>query len=208
MKTTTKNPMVRLALVLAAAGVWLASSSAHAQEMSTEDLVRGLSEGGYVIVMRHATSPMEPPPPQRQAPANVDGERQLDQEGQQQMTAMGFAFRELGLPVGQTLTSPAYRAAESAEYFGFGEQMEVAELAPPGEGGDPAYLAQKVAEAPMDGQNRVIVTHRANIVGAFGDAHDVDAVDDGESLIFMPGDGTAELVGRMTIRDWAVAAVN
>lgn len=207
MRTTTNHP--RLCILAAAAAAWLTSMSAGAQEMSTEDLVNGLRGGGYVIVMRHATSPMEPPPPRQQAPANVDGERQLNEEGRAQMTAMGYAFRELALPVGRTLTSPAYRAVESAEYFGFGEQMKVAELAPPGDGGDPAYLATIVTEAPAEGENLVVVTHRANIVGAFGDEHGISVIEDGESLVFHPdGEGGTALAGRMTIRDWAVAAVN
>lgn len=210
MKRTTQDPRTRLSFALAtAAAAWLASSSIQAQNSSGEELAAQLSRGGHVVVTRHATSPMEPPPPQRRAPANVDGERQLDEDGQAQMTAMGYAFRELNLPVGQTLTSPAYRAVESAEYFGFGEIVEVDELAPPADGGDPAWLASNVAQAPAEGRNRVVVTHRANIVEAFGDEHGIETLEDGESLIFRPaGGGTAELVGRMTIRDWAVTAVN
>lgn len=203
MTRTTKNSSLRLAYVLAATA--LASSWAHAQQLSGDELVSELSGGGYVLVMRHATSPMEPPSPRQTAPGNVDGERQLNQDGRSQMTAMGYAFRELGLPVGQVLSSPAYRAIESAEYFGFGELMEDDGLAPDA---DPGDLASKVAEAPAEGENRLIVTHRGNIVGAFGDAHGIETIEDGESLVFRPGDDGAELVGRMTIKDWAVAAVN
>lgn len=209
MRTTTKNSARRAICLLAAVAAGIAASTTVAQEMTTEQLIDGLRSGGYVIVMRHATSPMAPPPPRQQAPANVDGERQLNEDGRAQMTAMGYAFRELELPVGQTLTSPAYRAVESAEYFGFGEIMEVEALAPPAEGGDASWLTSNVTEAPADGMNRVVVTHRANIVEAFGESHDISVVEDGESLVFHPtGDGGTELAGRMTIKAWATAAVN
>lgn len=210
MRTITKNSGMRLPLASAAAAAfWLASWPAHAQEMSTEQIIDGLSSGGYVIVMRHASATDAPPPPSEQAPGNIDGERQLDEDGRAQMTALGYAFRELGLPVGQTLTSPAYRAVESAEYFGFGEVSEVEALAPPDSGGDPAFLVENVTEPPAEGENRVVITQRANIVDAFGDEHGISIVEDGESLIFEPdGEGGAELVGRMTIKQWAVAAVN
>lgn len=217
MRTSLKNSGPRLPHVLAAAAaVWLAASPAHsqespadAQEMSTQQIVDGLRSGGYVIVMRHATAAESPPSPREQAPGNVDGERQLNEDGRAQMTAFGYAFRELSLPVAQTLTSPVFRAVESAEYFGIGEASEVEALAPPDSGGDAAFLASNVTEAPAEGQNRVVITQRANIVEAFGEQYGISVVEDGESLIFMPtGDDGAELVGRMTIKQWATAAVN
>lgn len=217
MRRSLKNSGLRLSHVLAAAAaVWLASSPAHSQEspadsqeMSTQQVIDGLRGGGHVIVMRHATAAEAPPSPRQQAPGNVDGERQLNEDGRAQMTALGYAFRELDLPVGQTLTSPVFRAVESAEYFGFGEVSEVEALAPPDSGGDAAFLASNVTQAPAEGRNRVVITQRANIVEAFGDEHGISVVEDGESLIFMPtDDGGAELVGRMTIKQWATAAVN
>ncbi len=55
----------------------------------------------------------------------------------------------------------------------------------------------------------MLVTHRPNIVAAFGEAHAISVVEQGESLVFRPtGDGDAELVGRVTVKQWAVAAVN
>lgn len=208
MKRIFNNPSLRLPyLVAAAAACWLASVSAQAQSMSPDELVTALRNGGFVLVMRHAHSPDAPPGPREQAPGNVKGERQLDEDGRAQMTAMGYAFRKLGLPVGQTLSSPVYRAVESAEYFGFGDLMKVDDLAPLDEGGNAAYLSAKINEMPAEGQNRVIVTQRENIVAALGKKYGIDVVADGESLVFHPdGKGGADFAGRMTIKDWAVEA--
>ena len=41
----------------------LALPSARAQTLSGPDLVQALRQGGYVIVMRHASSPPAPPSP-------------------------------------------------------------------------------------------------------------------------------------------------
>jgi hypothetical protein len=60
-----------------------------AQPLSGEALVNALRSGGYVIVMRHASSPREAPDKQTENPDNVKVERQLDESGRASATAMG-----------------------------------------------------------------------------------------------------------------------
>jgi len=75
---------------------------------------------GYIIVMRHASSPREVPDKQTANPDNLTPERQLDAEGRASATAMGKALRELKIPIGEVLSSPTYRALETIRYAQFG----------------------------------------------------------------------------------------
>ena len=86
---------------------------APAQPLSGDALVNALRRGGYVLVVRHASSPREAPAKQSANPDNVSVERQLDDNGRATAIAMGKALRELDIPIGEVFTSPAYRALET-----------------------------------------------------------------------------------------------
>jgi hypothetical protein len=203
MPTTHLRNWIRAPILILGAAVWFGSPAAWAQRLSGADLVHALQEGGYVLVVSNARSPEEVPPERERAPANSDGEREIDEHGQGEMSVMGYAFRELNVPVGQTLTSPAYRSRQSANYLGFGEQMSVDALA---ESADGPWLARRVTEAPPPGENTVIVTHGSLIRKALaGDARDLGTA---ETLIYRPREGNAELVARLAVEDWAKLAVN
>jgi hypothetical protein len=59
----------------------LAASQASAQTLSGAALVNALKQGGYVIVMRHASSPAVPPDKEHANADNTKLERQLDAAG-------------------------------------------------------------------------------------------------------------------------------
>lgn len=66
---------------------------AAGQTLSGEALIKALRQGGYVIVMRHASSPQAAPDRKSANPDNVNLERQLDEAGRASATAMGKAAR-------------------------------------------------------------------------------------------------------------------
>jgi phosphohistidine phosphatase SixA len=188
---------------LAAAAVCFAACG---QELGGESLVAALRDGGYVIVMRHASSPRETPPADP-ASGNVDGERQLDRRGLESAAAMGDALKRLRIPIEEVLSSPTFRALQTARQLDLGEAMPAAELGDGGEsmradteGRRSAWLREKSAEPPAARTNRLIITHVPNLVGAFGDA--ADGMADGESLIVEPEGGEARIVARVKIADW------
>ena len=113
-----------LALGSIAAVMLTATGDAHAQTLSGEALVNALRKGGHVIVMRHAASPNQAPDKAAANADNVNLERQLDDEGRETAAAMGKAFRDLKIPVGEVLSSPTYRALETVKYAEFGEPEE------------------------------------------------------------------------------------
>jgi phosphohistidine phosphatase SixA len=200
-----------LSAALLLASVALASAGlggAAADTPSGSALVKAMQGGGYVLVMRHASSPQERPEPPAAEPDNPRAERQLDPAGKAAAAAMGAAIKQLRIPIGEVLTSTAYRAIETARLAGLGASSPNVLLADGGKSmQDTAddrrstWLRDEAAKPPPAGANRVLVTHLPNIAGAFGDA--ASGIADGEALVFHPdGKGGTSLAGRIKIDDW------
>ncbi|MDB5458464.1 MAG: uncharacterized protein JWO72_205 [Caulobacteraceae bacterium] len=195
------------------AGTWtlLAASvlaaSAHAQTLSGAVLIDALRGGGYVLLMRHASSPFAPPAPAAAEPGNTKPERQLDEAGKTSARAMGEAWRKLGIPVGQVLSSPTFRALQTARLESLPTPTTFPELGDGGQsmqavnGSEGVWLRAKVAEPPKGKTDTVIITHVPNIRAAY--AADSAGLADGEAMIFHPdGHGGAQLEGRVKIETW------
>jgi phosphohistidine phosphatase SixA len=184
----------------------LTTGVAHAQELSGETLLMALRQGGYVIVMRHASSPREVPDKQNANADNVKPERQLDETGRATAAAMGRALRELKIPVGDVFTSPTYRALETIRLAQWANPKPTPELGDNGQsmaGGTEAQAAwlQKIVTHFPAGTNTLVVTHFPNLTRAF--PQQAVGVEDGEALIFASdGNGGAKLVARVKIEDW------
>ncbi|HEU4634627.1 MAG TPA: histidine phosphatase family protein [Edaphobacter sp.] len=193
---------VALPAIVLAFGV----TAGGAQSLSGAKLVGALQHGGYVIVMRHAHSPIQPPDKSAAESGNTKGERQLDDRGKADAKEMGDALRRLKIPIGEVLSSPTYRAQETARYAKLPEPRAVPEL---GENGasmqgvtteQAEWLRRRVKEFPK-GTNTLLVTHSPNLKAAF--PQEASDLADGEALIFGPdGRGGAALIGRVKIEDW------
>lgn len=179
----------------------------RAETLSGEALVKALRQGGYVIVMRHASSPRQPPEKAAANPDNQKAERQLDQEGRSTATALGQAWHRLQVPIGDVLSSPTYRALETARYAQLGNVQAYPELGDNGQsmqGGTPAqaaWLKRQVLQFPQ-GTNTVILTHLPNLTDAFPQW--AAGMADGEAMILGPdGKGGAVMVARVKITEWS-----
>jgi hypothetical protein len=199
-------------LTFAAMFAGLASAAvAQEQTLSGEALVAALRRGGYVLLIRHASSPPAPPSATAAEPDNLRLERQLDDKGQSEARAMGASIKALGIRVGDVWSSPTYRALETVKLAALPNPRTAAEL---GDGGasmqataasQAAWLQRKVGEAPRLGTDTVIVTQLPNIQGALGQV--APPISDGEALVFRPESGrTGEMVGRIKIEAWPVLA--
>ena len=182
--------------------------SALAQTLSGTALVQHLRQGGYVLLMRHASAPAARPDRQSAAPGNTALERQLDDKGRAAAEAMGKAIRVLHIPVGLVLSSPTYRALQTVRLAALGSPKVSTELGDNGQNmqqgavaGYAEWLRRMVATPPTRGTNTIIVTQMPNIVAAFpGDAA---GLGDGEALVFRPESaGKADLVARIPITQW------
>jgi phosphohistidine phosphatase SixA len=196
----------RLTFVLVALAIFVPPIAAFAQTLSGEALVNALRQGGYVIVMRHASSPRETPDKKIANADNVNLERQLDEVGRTTSIALGKALRDLKIPIAEVLTSPTYRALETVRLAQLPNPKPQTEL---GDGGQSmqtvadaqaAWLQKRVTQA-MTGSNVICVTHMPNISRAFPSA---SGVADGEALVFHPDSkGGTTLVGRIKIEEWS-----
>ena len=178
----------------------------RSQNLSGHELVAALRRGGFVIVMRHASSPRLPPDKQIAAGDNVNLERQLDAAGRGSAIAMGDALSRLKIPIGRVLTSSAYRARETARLAKLPNPVSIDELGDNGQSmqGVPpaqtAWLQKTVTQFPT-GSVTFLLTHMPNIAAAFPAL--ATGVADGEGLVFGPdGKGGATLVARIKIEDW------
>jgi phosphohistidine phosphatase SixA len=193
-------------LALCIASLLLLTGTAHAQTLSGEAAVKALRQGGYVIVMRHASSPREVPDKQTANPDNTKPERQLDEVGRSTSAAMGKALRNLKIPIGEVFTSPTYRAQETLRLAQVANPKPTPELGDNGQsmsGGTEAQAAwlQKAVTRFPSGTNTLVVTHLPNMTRAF--PQQAAGVEDGEALIFGPdGKGGAKVVARVRIEDW------
>jgi phosphohistidine phosphatase SixA len=173
--------------------------------------VTALRHGGYVLVMRHTSSPEARPDKTTADPENTNLERQLDEKGRETARAMGEAMRKLGIPIGEVLSSPTYRALETLRLASLGRAQTFPEL---GDGGQsmqrireaPAeWLRKRASEPPRAGVDTLMVTHMPNIVAAFGQA--ATGAADGETFVFRPdGNGGSKLVARVKVEEWPALA--
>jgi phosphohistidine phosphatase SixA len=198
-----------LRIAVALVGIGVAAAAAYAQSLAGAPLVEALRHGGYVLVMRHASSPAARPPAALADPDNVHGERQLDELGRHAAESMGQALGTLHIEFGMVLSSPTFRAVQTARLAAGADPAPVEQLneALPGSGRSRAeelrseWLRHQVAVSPASGTNTLIVTHLPNILSAFG--AQASGVSEGETLVFHPdGNGAVRLVARVRIGEW------
>ena len=162
-----------------------------------------------MIVFRHGATTSDQANTDSMSRKNVFGERQLNDQGRAQAKSIGEAMRKLKIPVGLVLTSTTQRAVDTGTLFGFGEVTATPDLTesgpalPPDENNRRAQALRKlVAGRPPADNNLVIVSHKPNIIDAFGKAW-ID-VREGEASVFEPdGSGGYKLVVRIQASEWS-----
>jgi phosphohistidine phosphatase SixA len=173
------------------------------------DVLQMLRGGGYVIVFRHgATHPDQADTD----PLNLDNvakQRQLNDKGRADAKAVGEVFKAAGVPIGKSYSSRFYRAVETARLIGGTEPQatldisEGGQVVSPNENSRRAQAFRTMAGTlPDAGTNTLVVTHKPNILDAFG--KDWFEIKEGEASVFKPeGGGKYVAVGRVQIGQWA-----
>ena len=176
---------------------------ALAQAPSAPAWMAVLREGGQVIVLRHGATHVDQVDAKPFDPSDKVHQRQLTDEGRDSAGVMGAVLRELKVPVSEVQTSLYYRAVETGTLLGFGKVNSTDALTEGGmESGRQGVALRKLAATPPAAdQNVILVTHKPNIVGAFG--KEWSDVREGEASIFRPdGEGGFTLVARVHAEDW------
>jgi phosphohistidine phosphatase SixA len=202
---------VRLLLL----GVLFALSSVAANgQAAAPEWIAALRQGGHVIVFRHGATFPDQADTDPLNPKNVAQQRQLNDDGRALAKAIGEAMRKLKIPVGEVQTSLFQRAVDTGTLLGFGDAKPTADVTEgglvvsPNENNRRAQALRKLAgTAPLAGSNVVIVSHKPNIMDAFG--KDWFDLREGEASVFKPdGNGVYKLVVRVQASEWAKLAAN
>ena len=187
-------------------------SPAHAQvDPGNMEAVKALRGGGHVIVFRHGATHADQADTDPLNPTNIDKQRQLNDQGRALARAVGEAMRKLQIPVGQVVTSQFNRAVETGTLLGFGAATPTADITEGGLVVSPnennrraAALKKLAATVPPAGTNVVLVSHKPNIMDAFG--KDWFDVREGEASVFKPDGNGYKAVARIQAADWAKLA--
>ena len=186
---------------------------AHAQaDAGQMEAMKALRGGGHVIVFRHGATHTDQADTDPLNITNVAKQRQLNDQGRALARAIGEAMRKLNIPVGQVVTSQFNRAVETGTLLGFGAVTSTADITEgglvvtPNENNRRAAAMKKLAATvPPAGANVVLVSHKPNIMDAFG--KDWFDVREGEASIFKPdGNGGTKFVVRVQAAEWAKLA--
>jgi broad specificity phosphatase PhoE len=191
-----------LAIALVVGSAWAQPSP------SADDVLKFLRGGGYVVVFRHGATHADQADTDPLNLDNVAQQRQLNDKGRADAKAVGEAFQRAGVPIGQSYSSRFYRAVETARLIGGKEPCATLDISEGGLVVSPnentrrtEALRALVAAAPDPGTNTLIVTHKPNILDAFG--RDWFDIKEGEASIFKPGGGGFALIARVPIGQWA-----
>jgi phosphohistidine phosphatase SixA len=178
-------------------------------QVAQADWLDDLRLGGYVIVLRHGAAYSNQADTDPLNIKNVAAQRQLNDQGRAQAKLIGESMRRLKIPVGAVVTSTFQRAIETGTLLGFGEVTatdDVAEgglvVSPDENGRRTLALRKLVGMLPPVDNNLVIVTHKPNIMDAFG--RDWFDVREGEASVFEPdGSGGYKLIVRVQANEWS-----
>jgi phosphohistidine phosphatase SixA len=202
-------PIARLVLFCAL----FALSPLTANAQAAPEWIDALRQGGHVIVFRHGATYPDQADTDPLNPKNVAQQRQLNDDGRALAKAIGEAMRKLKIPVGAVMTSQFQRAVDTGTLLGFGEVTSTADITEgglvvsPNENNRRAQALRKLAGTPPAGSNVVLVSHKPNIMDAFG--KDWFDIREGEASVFKPdGNGGYRLVVRVQASEWGKLAAN
>jgi len=188
------------------------STTSLAQTVDMKALADTLKQGGYVIVFRHGATNRDQADTDPLNHDNVSKQRLLSEGGRELARQVGESFKALNIPIGKVYTSKFNRAVETGRLIGGTEvtpSLDFTEgglVVTPIENDRRAEALRKMAATPPEnGQNTLVVTHKPNILDAFG--KDWFEVKEGEASIFRPnGTGKAVPIARVQAIEWVKAA--
>jgi phosphohistidine phosphatase SixA len=195
---------------LSAVTALLFTVSAHAQEPRPSDaeIAQTLRAGGNVIVLRHGATFADQADTDPLHPDNVAAQRRLNPKAESDAKAFGEAFKAIHVPVGKVLTSQFDRAYATAQFAGFDNIEKTADVTEgglvvsPNENSRRAAALRKLASTvPPAGTNVFIVTHKPNILDAFG--KDWFDSKEGETAILAPDGTSFKVIARVQMDEWS-----
>lgn len=172
---------------------------------ASAELLMKLRQGGYVIYMRHGMTDSGQPDQVPIILGDCRSQRPLTDAGRAEISQVGMAIKQAGIPVGEVFSSPLCRAIESAQLAYGGNVQTVYEL---------MYTAHLTSEEKLPvvaktrellsrpvaaGSNRVIVAHAPNLADVMAYFPRVE----GTVIVFRPSDkGGFEYLASIHPEQW------
>jgi phosphohistidine phosphatase SixA len=188
-----------------AVGLMGLPASVDAEPLKGKELIDALKKGGHVIYLRHSTTDHNS---NDQDPVNYTDpatQRNLSEDGKARATALGKAWRTLGIPVGRVVTTPFCRGIETGWLaFGKGETSDDLAFAIGTDEAEAKRLGKSLKSmmsvAPEAGTNSIFISHSANLKEALS----VWPKEEGVSIVFKPSaNGELEYLGEIPIQQWS-----
>ena len=200
--------MIKVLSFLAGLVTVLCHTSDSGRSAVSPSWIDGLRRGGYVIVIRHVATNQDQADLDPLNYSDVNRQRQLTAQGRAAAKSIGDSMRKLNIPVGLVQTSLFFRAIETGRLLGFGDVRPLVDLTEgglvvsPRENNRRAETLRRIAALPPPLlTNSVIVSHKPNIMDAFG--KDWFDLREGEATILKPnGDGTSTMIARVLADEW------
>jgi phosphohistidine phosphatase SixA len=204
--------MKRIARLVILAIAVFSSLPSLAQAPLPAEWINTLRAGGHVIVVRHGATHADQADTDPLNIKNVAQQRQLNDKGRELARSIGDSIRKLKIPIGQVYTSMFQRAIDTGTLLGFGDVTTSADITEGGLVVTPTEnnrrtqaLRKLAATTTPPGTNVVIVTHKPNIMDAFG--KDWFDVREAEASVFKPdGRGSYKPVVRIQAEEWSKLA--
>ena len=184
----------------------VATTASLAEDMSLDDLVAALQDGGHVLYIRHASTESDYADQIDAVMGDCSTQRVLSEDGWAEARQIGAAFERLNIPVNEVISSEYCRAWQTAA-LAFGRYAKASDLN--FEPDDPytdeqmaamsERLTPHLSTVPQDGENTVLVGHDDPFEAATG----IYPEPMGVTYVIRPaGDGEFEVLGHIPLADW------
>ena len=187
--------------MILAAAIALALAAPTGAQSEAESLIAAIREGGKVIFLRHAATNANEIDTGRLG--GRAGQRNLSPAGIEQARALGSAFQALGIPLDDILTSPVFRARDTAELaFGADRITVTMDLVADEYAGSALQAmldgsARLLRTPPPTGTNHLLIGHRTPLQMVTRARFPDSVLPEGAMAVFQPG-STPRLLGTIS----------
>ena len=179
------------------------SSTLNAEEVTTEDMIKMLQQGGYILYVRHGATDHSQADSDLSDLRNCSKQRNLSKQGILESRALGEAIRKFNIKIDRVISSPYCRCVDTAIYAFERVEIDNQLRATFNENAEATQelvdsLSAKLKELPPSGTNTVLVAHTANL----REVTKVWPKPEGVVHIFKPSGDAYQHIGRITPVQW------
>lgn len=188
---------------------YLVAATGSAVMVSSEQLIKALQSGGYIIYMRHGPTVHEQKDRERRQLMDCSKQRNLSPEGRELVKAIGKSIQSLNIPIGKVFSSPYCRCKDTARLvFGDYEVEPDLGFSISKDREESQYLSKRLYDmmmnSPTSGKNTVFVGHTSNLKDGLG----IWPKPEGVVVVFQQQENRIVFQGLLKPDDWFSTVVN